>query len=222
MKITATAIPEVLLLEPVVHGDHRGFFVETFRRSWFDARGLPADFVQDNHSKSGQGTLRGLHYQLNNPQGKLVRAIQGEIFDVAVDLRKASPTFGKWAAVTLSADNKRQLWVPPGFAHGFYVTSETAEIVYKCTEYYASSLLQNSWGVMSFTSSTFVFLAKIVSQLSANVCRLAIGLGFAPLPPGTPSMSDGGEPLQDHGQGVFSLGLVCEVQCEDALHVLRT
>ncbi len=137
MKITATAIPEVLLLEPVVHGDHRGFFVETFRRSWFDARGLPADFVQDNHSKSGQGTLRGLHYQLNKPQGKLVRAIQGEIFDVAVDLRKASPTFGKWAGVTLSADNKRQLWVPPGFAHGFYVTSETAEIVYKCTEYYA-------------------------------------------------------------------------------------
>jgi dTDP-4-dehydrorhamnose 3,5-epimerase len=137
MNISATAIPDVLVFEPVVHGDHRGFFLETFRRSWFEERGLPADFVQDNHSKSGQGILRGLHYQVNTPQGKLVRAIQGEIFDVAVDLRQSSPTFGKWVGVTLSADNKRQLWVPPGFAHGFYVTSETAQIVYKCTEYYS-------------------------------------------------------------------------------------
>jgi dTDP-4-dehydrorhamnose 3,5-epimerase len=137
MNISATAIPEVLVFEPVVHGDHRGFFLETFRRSWFEERGLAADFVQDNHSKSGQGILRGLHYQVNRPQGKLVRAIEGEIFDVAVDLRKTSPTFGNWVGVTLSADNKRQLWVPPGFAHGFYVTSKTAQIVYKCTEYYS-------------------------------------------------------------------------------------
>jgi len=137
MNIISTAIPEVLILEPVVHGDHRGFFLETFRKSWFEERDIRLDFVQDNHSRSGQGILRGLHYQVNRPQGKLVRAIEGEIYDVAVDLRQSSPNFGKWVGVTLSADNKQQLWVPPGFAHGFYVTSTTAQIVYKCTEYYS-------------------------------------------------------------------------------------
>jgi len=137
MKITETAIPEVLVLEPVVHGDNRGFFLETFRKSWFEARGLQLDFVQDNHSRSGQGILRGLHYQLNKPQGKLIRVTEGEIFDVVVDLRQSSPTFEQWVGVTLSEENKLQLWVPPGFAHGFYVTSEMAQIVYKCTEYYS-------------------------------------------------------------------------------------
>lgn len=137
MKITATAIPEVLVFEPVVHGDHRGFFMETWRQSLFVEQGIELDFVQDNQSKSAQGILRGLHYQVNCPQGKLVRAIEGEIYDVAVDLRQSSPTFGNWIGVHLSAENNLQLWVPPGFAHGFYVTSESAQIVYKCTEYYS-------------------------------------------------------------------------------------
>ena len=137
MKITETVIGDVLVLEPVIHGDNRGFLLETFRKSWFEERGINLEFVQDNHSMSRRGILRGLHYQVNKPQGKLIRVVEGEIFDVAVDLRQASPTFGKWVGVTLSADNKLQLWVPPGFAHGFYVTSETAQIVYKCTEYYS-------------------------------------------------------------------------------------
>ncbi|MFM1895179.1 MAG: hypothetical protein RLZZ385_253 [Pseudomonadota bacterium] len=136
MKITPTTIADVLILEPTVHGDHRGYFMETFRRSWFEDRGLAGEFVQDNQSKSGQGILRGLHYQLSRPQGKLVRVISGAIFDVAVDLRKGSATFGQWEGIELSADNRRQLWVPPGFAHGFYVMSETAEVIYKCTDYY--------------------------------------------------------------------------------------
>ena len=129
-------IPDVLLFEPAVFGDERGYFLETFRESHFKERGIDLSFVQDNQSKSGQAILRGLHYQLKFPQGKLVRVLSGEIFDVAVDIRRSSPTFGQWAGATLSADNKKQLWVPPGFAHGFYVTSESAEIAYKCTEYY--------------------------------------------------------------------------------------
>lgn len=137
MKVTPTAIPDVLLLEPDVHGDHRGFFMETFRQSFFDELLPGVKFVQDNHSKSGQGILRGLHYQLKQPQGKLVRVIAGEIYDVAVDMRENSPTFGHSVGALLSADNKHQLWVPPGFAHGFYVTSDSAEMVYKCSEYYA-------------------------------------------------------------------------------------
>jgi len=137
MKITATDIPDVLIFEPLVHGDHRGFFMETWRKSLFEEQGLPAEFVQDNQSRSAHGILRGLHYQVNRPQGKLVRCIEGEIFDVAVDLRRSSPSFGRWVGVSLSADNRRQLWVPPGFAHGFYVTSDSAQIVYKCTEYYS-------------------------------------------------------------------------------------
>ena len=136
MKITATAIPDILIFEPQVHGDERGYFLETFRESHFKERGIDLSFVQDNQSKSSQGILRGLHYQLKFPQGKLVRVLSGEIFDVAVDIRKNSPTFGKWVGEILSAENKKQLWVPPGFAHGFYVTSESAEISYKCTEYY--------------------------------------------------------------------------------------
>ncbi|MEX0619731.1 MAG: dTDP-4-dehydrorhamnose 3,5-epimerase [Pseudohongiellaceae bacterium] len=137
MKITPTAIPDVLILEPQVHGDHRGYFMETWRKSVFEELGIAAEFVQDNQSRSGQGILRGLHYQRRNPQGKLVRVLSGEIFDVAVDLRQQSPTFGQWAGVTLSADDHRQLWVPPGFAHGFYVVSSSADIMYKCTAYYA-------------------------------------------------------------------------------------
>lgn len=137
MKATATSIPDVLMIEPKIHGDHRGYFLETWRESVFADFGITDKFVQDNQSKSGQGTLRGLHYQLYKPQGKLLRVISGEIFDVAVDLRRSSPTFGKWAGETLSCKNHRQLWIPPGFAHGFYVLSDSAEVVYKCTEYYA-------------------------------------------------------------------------------------
>lgn len=139
MKITPTAIPDVLLFEPAVFGDHRGFFMETFRQSFFDETLPGIQFVQDNHSKSRQGILRGLHYQLTQPQGKLVRVVQGEIYDVAVDMRANSPTFGQSVGVVLSADNKHQLWVPPGFAHGFYVISDTAEMVYKCSDYYSPS-----------------------------------------------------------------------------------
>ena len=136
MKITRTSIPEVLVFEPTVHGDSRGYFMETFRLADFADAGDALNFVQDNQSKSSQGTLRGLHYQLNFPQGKLVRVLSGEVFDVAVDIRKNSPTFGQWVGELLSAENHKQLWVPPGFAHGFYVTSESAELSYKCTEYY--------------------------------------------------------------------------------------
>jgi len=137
VQVIPTTIPDLLILEPRVHGDHRGYFMETWRQSNFARHGLPTEFVQDNQSKSQQGTLRGLHYQLAQPQGKLVRVISGEVFDVAVDLRKSSATFGQWDGVKLSSDNRRQLWVPPGFAHGFYVLSDSAEVVYKCTAYYA-------------------------------------------------------------------------------------
>jgi len=132
-----TDIPDVLLLEPRVFGDHRGFFFESFNAIDF-ARciGTEVQFVQDNHSKSVRGVLRGLHYQAQHPQGKLVRVTQGEVFDVAVDLRRDSPCFGKWVGVTLSADNRRQLWVPPGLAHGFLVTSDSAEVLYKTTDYW--------------------------------------------------------------------------------------
>ena len=136
MKIIETSIPDVLLLEPTVFGDARGYFMETFRESWFHEQGIYLNFVQDNQSRSVQGTLRGLHYQLKQPQGKLVRVVSGEVFDVAVDMREGSATFGRWAGDILSAQNKRQLWVPPGFAHGFYVVSKSAELYYKCTDYY--------------------------------------------------------------------------------------
>lgn len=138
MQITQTSIPDLLILEPKVFGDDRGFFFESFNaRAFEDATGLKRDFVQDNHSKSAKNVLRGLHYQIQNPQGKLVRVIQGDVFDVAVDLRKSSKTFGRWVGIHLSAENKKQFWVPEGFAHGFVVLSETAEFLYKTTDYYA-------------------------------------------------------------------------------------
>lgn len=137
MKFIKTSLQDVFLIEPTVFGDERGFFMETFRESSFREIGVSLSFVQDNHSRSRKGILRGLHYQKPNPQGKLVRVISGEVFDVAVDLRESSPTYGQWIGEYLSADNKRMLWVPPGFAHGFYVTSDEAEFVYKCTDYYA-------------------------------------------------------------------------------------
>ena len=137
MEYRPTAIPDVVLCVPKVFGDERGFFMETFRADEFERECAPVRFVQDNHSRSTRGILRGLHYQNPQPQGKLVRVTEGEVFDVAVDLRKDSPTFGKWVGELLSAENKHMLWVPPGFAHGFYVTSPTAEFVYKCTDYYA-------------------------------------------------------------------------------------
>jgi dTDP-4-dehydrorhamnose 3,5-epimerase len=137
MEVIVTAIPDLLLFKPKVFGDERGFFLETFRESWFSERDIPVKFVQDNHSSSSRGVLRGLHYQINNPQGKLVRVTAGEVYDVAVDVRKNSPTFGKSVGVYLSAENKHIFWVPPGFAHGFLVLSERAEFNYKCTEYYA-------------------------------------------------------------------------------------
>ena len=138
MKVVRTAIPDVLILEPKVFGDARGFFLESFNRKVFrEVTGVDAEFVQDNHSRSGRGVLRGLHYQLRQPQGKLVRVVRGAVFDVAVDVRRSSPTFGRWAATELSEENQRQFWVPPGFAHGFVVLSETADFLYKTTEYYA-------------------------------------------------------------------------------------
>ncbi|MEO8122065.1 MAG: dTDP-4-dehydrorhamnose 3,5-epimerase [Rhodoferax sp.] len=138
MKITPCAIADVLLIEPRVFGDERGFFYESFnQRAFYAATGVKLPFVQDNHSKSAKGVLRGLHYQLHRPQGKLVRVVAGSVFDVAVDIRPDSPTFGQWAGEVLSADNKRQLWVPPGLAHGFLVLSDSAEFLYKTTDYYA-------------------------------------------------------------------------------------
>lgn len=135
---TPTAIPEVLVIEPKVYGDERGFFYESFNaREFAAATGMAAAFVQDNHSKSARGVLRGLHYQIQHSQGKLVRVIQGEVFDVAVDLRRSSPTFGKWVGEVLSADNHKQMWVPPGFAHGFAVLTESAEFLYKTTDYWS-------------------------------------------------------------------------------------
>ena len=135
--VTKTDLPEVLILEPKVFGDDRGFFFESFnQRDFQQATGLDMNFVQDNHSKSSQGVLRGLHYQIQHPQGKLVRVTQGTVFDVAVDLRRSSPNFGKWVGVILSDDNKHQLWIPPGFAHGFLVLSDTAQFLYKTTDYY--------------------------------------------------------------------------------------
>ena len=138
MKVTPTAIADVLIIEPRVFGDARGFFYESFNQQAFDkATGLTLNFVQDNHSRSAKGVLRGLHYQVQQPQGKLVRVTRGAVFDVAVDIRKSSPSFGKWVGVELSEDNHRQLWVPPGLAHGFLVLSETADFLYKTTDYYA-------------------------------------------------------------------------------------
>ncbi|CAN0459528.1 unnamed protein product, partial [Phaeothamnion confervicola] len=138
VKVVRTAIPDVLLLEPRVFGDERGFFLERYnRRTFAAATGLDPDFVQDNHSRSARNVLRGLHYQIRQPQGKLVWVVEGEVFDVAVDLRRSSPTFGRWAGFGLSAQDRRLAWIPPGFAHGFLVVSESAQVLYKTTDYYA-------------------------------------------------------------------------------------
>jgi len=138
MKAVATSIPDVLIFEPKVHGDERGFFYESFQQRAFEAAaGISPAFVQDNHSRSARGVLRGLHYQIRQPQGKLVRVVRGSAFDVAVDIRKSSATFGQWIGVDLSEENHRQLWVPAGFAHGFVVTSDSADFLYKATDYYA-------------------------------------------------------------------------------------
>lgn len=137
MKVVATALPDVKLIEPQVYGDARGFFYESYNARAFAEQVCDVTFVQDNHSRSQRGVLRGLHYQIRRPQGKLVRVVAGEVLDVAVDLRRSSPTFGKWASVRLSGDSHRQLWVPPGFAHGFVVLSDYADFLYKTTDYYA-------------------------------------------------------------------------------------
>lgn len=138
MKATPTAIPDVLIIEPKVFGDARGFFFESFNQNAFNqATGLNLNFVQNNHSRSTRGVLRGLHYQIQQPQGKLVRVVRGAVFDVAVDIRKRSPTFGKWEGIELNEDNRRQRWIPPGFAHGFLVISESADFLYQTTDYYA-------------------------------------------------------------------------------------
>jgi dTDP-4-dehydrorhamnose 3,5-epimerase len=137
MRFIPTAIPEVVVIEPKVFSDERGFFLESYQKQRFSENGISLEFVQDNHSLSKQGTLRGLHYQIQQMQGKLVRVVSGEIFDVAVDIRRNSPTYGKWVGDYLSSENKKMLWVPPGFAHGFYVLSPEAEVLYKATNYYA-------------------------------------------------------------------------------------
>ena len=138
MEVIPTRIPDVLILEPRVHGDARGFFLESFNAQTFHGvTGMDVTFVQDNHSRSSRGVLRGLHYQIRHPQGKLVRVSHGSVFDVAVDLRRSSPTFGQWVGAELSGENFRQMWIPPGFAHGFLVLSETADFLYKTTDYYA-------------------------------------------------------------------------------------
>jgi len=136
VQIMKTSLPDVLLIEPKVFGDERGFFVETWQKKFFEEAGILMPFVQDNHSRSSKGVLRGLHFQLKHPQGKLVRVSRGSVFDVAVDVRTGSPTFGQWYGAELSAENHRQLWVPPGFAHGFCVLSDVADFQYKCTDYY--------------------------------------------------------------------------------------
>ena len=137
MTVTPTAIPDVMVIEPKVFGDARGFFLESWNRRAFSAAGIRAEFVQDNHSRSGRNVLRGLHYQLQQAQGKLVRVVAGEIYDVAVDIRRSSPTFGRWVGVALSAENRQMIWIPAGFAHGFLVLSDAAEVLYKATDYYA-------------------------------------------------------------------------------------
>ncbi|KJV31164.1 dTDP-4-dehydrorhamnose 3,5-epimerase [Pantoea sp. SM3] len=179
MKIIDTEIPDVKIIEPSVFGDERGFFMETWQQKKFEEQVSPRTFVQDNHSKSSKGILRGLHYQTANTQGKLVRVVAGEVFDVAVDMRKSSPTFGQWVGVYLSAENKRQLWVPEGFAHGFYVTSESAEFVYKCTDYYnpqhEHSLLWNdadlgiNWPISEGDSPALSAKDKVGTPLSQAV-----------------------------------------------------
>lgn len=175
MKVIDTRIPDVKIIEPSVFGDERGFFMETWNQKQFEelVTGKPTQFVQDNHSKSKKGILRGLHYQTENTQGKLVRVVSGEVFDVAVDIRKDSPTFGQWAGVYLSAENKRQLWIPEGFAHGFYVTSDEAEFVYKCTNYYdPSSEVSIKWDDEDIGIDWPLYIEPSLSYKDANAVSL--------------------------------------------------
>lgn len=178
MNIIPTKIPDVLVLEPKVFGDERGFFYESYNRRAMTEAGIPDDFVQDNHSRSAKGVLRGLHYQIQNTQGKLVRVISGSVYDVAVDLRKSSPTFGKWVGVELSAENKRMAWIPKGFAHGFVVTSDTAEFLYKTTDYWAPqferSLLWNdpALGIAWPLESEPTIAAKDAAALPLAQCEV--------------------------------------------------
>ena len=168
MKIIETSIPDVKIIEPKVFGDERGFFLETFRDDWFKENIADVTFIQDNHSKSSQGILRGMHYQLEQTQGKLVRVTSGEVYDVAIDMRKNSPSYGQWFGILLSAENKLQLWVPAGFAHGFYVTSESAEFVYKCTDYYAPQYeVSVKWDDPSL-AITWPIITKTKPSLSAK------------------------------------------------------
>ena len=173
MKVARTAIPDVMLIEPQVFGDARGFFFESFNQGAFAfATGVETSFVQDNHSRSTHGVLRGLHYQIQHPQGKLVRVISGEVFDVAVDLRRSSHTFGKWVGAILSDENKIQIWIPPGFAHGFVVISTTAELLYKTTEYYTPEHEQCiAWNepFLNITWSGLDGLPKLSAKDSAGV-----------------------------------------------------
>jgi dTDP-4-dehydrorhamnose 3,5-epimerase len=175
MKVIDTTIADVKIIEPTVFGDERGFFMETWSQQKFEelVTGKETNFVQDNHSKSTKGILRGLHYQSVNTQGKLVRVVSGEVFDVAVDIRKGSPTFGQWVGVYLSAENKRQLWVPEGFAHGFYVTSEEAEFVYKCTNYYnPKSEISIAWNDLDLNIDWPISITPILSEKDINAISL--------------------------------------------------
>ena len=178
MNIIPTDIPDVLIIEPKVYGDERGFFYESYNRRIMTEAGIADDFVQDNHSRSARGVLRGLHYQIQQTQGKLVRVIAGSVYDVAVDLRKSSPHFGKWVGMELTADNKRMAWIPPGFAHGFVVTSDTAEFLYKTTDYWAPqferSLLWNdpALGIDWPISGEPVIAAKDAAGLPLSRCEV--------------------------------------------------
>lgn len=175
MKVIDTNIPDVKIIEPTIFGDDRGFFMETWNQKKFEdlVTGNPTKFVQDNHSKSKKGILRGLHYQTENTQGKLVRVISGEVFDVAVDIRKDSATFGQWVGVYLSADNKRQLWIPEGFAHGFYVTSDEAEFVYKCTDYYnPAAEISIAWNDSNIKVDWPLSNEPVLSEKDANALEL--------------------------------------------------
>jgi dTDP-4-dehydrorhamnose 3,5-epimerase len=181
MKATRLAIPDVILLEPRVYSDERGFFLESYNRNTFrDATGLTPEFVQDNHSCSARGVLRGLHYQIKQPQGKLVRVVAGEVYDVAVDLRRSSPHFGKAVGMTLSADNKRMAWIPPGFAHGFVVLSESAEFLYKTTDYYAPEFERSLlWNDPALGIDWPLLVPPMLSDKDRNGVPLAVAEVFA-------------------------------------------
>lgn len=179
MNVIPTTIPDVLILEPRVFGDERGFFMETWNKRGFAEAGITYDFVQDNHSHSRQGILRGLHYQIQQPQGKLVRVVQGSVFDVAVDLRRSSPTFGQWVGVELSTENKRLFWIPPGFAHGFYTLSEIADFLYKCTDAYAPQHERTLRWDDSTIGIEWPLVAGKAPQLSAKDQQQGVSFGMA-------------------------------------------